>query len=151
MVLTTSNKSETAVGYSTLYGDMAGGFAVLKDILKTTVYQLARYRNTLKPVIPERVLTRAPSAELAFNQTDQDSLPDYATLDEIITAYMEHNASAAEIIQQGYTAFDVHRVITLITRNEYKRRQAAPGIKITTRLFGRDWRYPITSGFIDIA
>ncbi len=147
MVLTTSNKSETAVGYSTLYGDMAGGFGVLKDILKTTVYQLALYRNSLGPVIPERVLTRPPSAELALNQTDQDNLPDYPTLDAIITAYMEHNASAAEIIQQGYDPKDVHRVITLISRNEYKRRQAAPGIKITSRLFGRDWRYPITSGF----
>lgn len=149
MVLTTSNKSETAVGYSTLYGDMAGGFGVLKDILKTTVYQLARYRNSLGPVIPERVLTRPPSAELALNQTDQDNLPDYATLDAIITAYMEHNASATEIIQQGYDSKDVYRVIQLITRNEYKRRQAAPGIKITSRLFGRDWRYPITSGFVD--
>lgn len=147
MVLTTSNKSETAVGYSTLYGDMAGGFSVLKDILKTTVYQLARYRNSLNPVIPERVLTRPPSAELALNQTDQDNLPDYPTLDAIITAYMEHNATAAEIIRQGYSRQDVERVIKLISRNEYKRRQAAPGIKITTRQFGRDWRYPITSGF----
>jgi NAD+ synthase (glutamine-hydrolysing) len=149
MVLTTSNKSETAVGYSTLYGDMAGGFAVLKDILKTTVYKLAHYRNTISNVIPSRVLTRPPSAELAPNQTDQDNLPDYATLDAIITAYMEHNASFSEIIQQGYNARDVQRVITLMSRNEYKRRQAAPGIKITSRLFGRDWRYPITSGFVD--
>ena len=147
MVLTTSNKSETAVGYSTLYGDMAGGFSVLKDILKTTVYELARYRNNISMVIPDRVLTRPPSAELAPNQTDQDNLPDYATLDSIITAYMEHNASAKDIIKQGYNASDVNRVISLITRNEYKRRQAAPGIKITSRLFGRDWRYPITSGF----
>jgi NAD+ synthase (glutamine-hydrolysing) len=151
MVITTSNKSETAVGYSTLYGDMAGGFSVLKDILKTTVYELARYRNSLSSIIPERVLTRAPSAELAPNQTDQDSLPDYPTLDKIITAFMEQNASASDIIKQGYHPVDVHRVITLITRNEYKRHQAAPGIKISSRLFGRDWRYPITSGFIDIA
>lgn len=149
MVLTTSNKSETAVGYSTLYGDMAGGFAVLKDILKTTVYELSRYRNTLSQIIPERVLTRPPSAELAPNQTDQDNLPDYATLDAIIIAYMEHNASCADIIQQGFDPKVVQRVVTLITRNEYKRRQAAPGIKITSRLFGRDWRYPITSGFAD--
>lgn len=149
MVLTTSNKSETAVGYSTLYGDMAGGFSVLKDILKTTVYELARYRNRLSTIIPDRVLTRAPSAELAPNQTDQDSLPDYTTLDAIITAYMEKNASAQEIIQQGYNASDVNHIIKLITRNEYKRRQSAPGIKITSRLFGRDWRYPITSGFLD--
>lgn len=149
MLLTTSNKSETAVGYSTLYGDMAGGFSVLKDIFKTTVYKLAHYRNSLSPVIPERVITRPPSAELAPNQTDQDNLPDYGTLDAIISAYMEHNASAAEIVQQGNDPNDVNRVITLISRNEYKRRQAAPGIKITSRLFGRDWRYPITSGFVD--
>lgn len=149
MVLTTSNKSETAVGYSTLYGDMAGGFGVLKDVLKTTVYELVLYRNQLSPVIPERVLTRPPSAELAENQTDQDSLPEYAVLDAIVTAYMEHNQSAADIIQQGFKLTDVNRVITLITRNEYKRRQAAPGIKISSRLFGRDWRYPITSGFVD--
>jgi len=147
MVLTTSNKSETAVGYSTLYGDMAGGFSVLKDILKTTVYELARYRNSLSKVIPERVLTRPPSAELAPNQTDQDSLPDYAILDAIITAYMEKNASADEIIQLGYKASDVNRIMKLIAKNEYKRRQSAPGIKITSRLFGRDWRYPITCGF----
>lgn len=149
MVLTTSNKSETAVGYATLYGDMAGGFSILKDILKTTVYKLARYRNGLSTVIPDRVLTRPPSAELAPNQTDQDTLPPYETLDKIITAYMEYNASAADIIGQGFDAHDVHRVIALIARNEYKRRQAAPGIKITSRLFGRDWRYPITSGFVD--
>jgi NAD+ synthase (glutamine-hydrolysing) len=147
MVLTTSNKSETAVGYSTLYGDMAGGFSVLKDILKTTVYKLARYRNALYPVIPERVLTRPPSAELAPNQTDQDTLPDYAILDEIITAYMEHNATAKEIILQGHDPQVVNKIIKMISQNEYKRRQAAPGIKISTRLFGREWRYPITSGF----
>jgi NAD+ synthase (glutamine-hydrolysing) len=151
MVLTTSNKSETAVGYSTLYGDMAGGFSVLKDILKTTVYKLAHYRNSLSRVIPERVISRPPSAELAPNQTDQDSLPDYPSLDAIITAFMEQNASARDIIQQGYPPEDVHRIISLITRNEYKRRQAAPGIKISARLFGRDWRYPITSGFTDIS
>lgn len=149
MVITTSNKSETAVGYSTLYGDMAGGFSVLKDVLKTAVYELAYYRNHLSPVIPERVLTRAPSAELAENQKDQDSLPEYVILDAIITHYMEHNQSPAEIISQGYSPTDVKQVIALITRNEYKRRQAAPGIKITSRLFGRDWRYPITSGFVD--
>lgn len=147
MLLTTSNKSETAVGYSTLYGDMAGGFAVLKDVLKTTVYALAYYRNTIAPVIPERVLTRAPTAELAPNQTDQDQLPDYAVLDAIITHYMENNLSANEIIQQGYPESDVRRVIQWIKRNEYKRRQAAPGVKITTCAFGRDWRYPITAGF----
>lgn len=147
MLLTTSNKSETAVGYSTLYGDMAGGFAVLKDVLKTTVYALAHYRNTIAPIIPLRVLTRAPSAELANNQTDQDSLPDYVILDGIITSYMEENLSAEEIIKRGYPAHDVFKAIQLIKHNEYKRRQAAPGVKITTCAFGRDWRYPLTSGF----
>ena len=147
MVLTTSNKSETAVGYSTLYGDMAGGFAVLKDVLKTTVYALASYRNSLEPTIPLRVLTRAPSAELAPNQTDQDSLPDYPCLDGIITGYMDENLSADEIIQRGYKAEDVLKIIHLIKRNEYKRRQAAPGVKISPCAFGRDWRYPLTSGF----
>jgi len=149
MVLTTSNKSETAVGYATLYGDMAGGFAVLKDVLKTQVYALAKYRNTVLEVIPERVITRAPSAELRENQTDQDSLPDYAVLDAIIDAYMENNLSIAEIIRQGYDATVVHRVIRLIKNNEYKRRQAAPGIKISPLAFGKDWRYPITNSFTE--
>ncbi|WP_058508666.1 NAD+ synthase [Legionella quinlivanii] len=147
MVLTTSNKSESAVGYATLYGDMAGGFSVLKDVLKTQVYDLARYRNSISQVIPQRVLERAPSAELAPNQTDQDSLPDYPTLDGIIQGYMENNLSAADLIQQGYPEADVRRVIHLIKRNEYKRRQAAPGVKVSIRSFGRDWRYPITSGY----
>lgn len=147
LVLTTSNKSETAVGYATLYGDMAGGFAVLKDVLKTQVYALARYRNQLSPVIPERVLTRPPSAELAPNQTDQDSLPDYALLDAIIKAHMEQNLGAEALIQQGLPASDVYKTLKLIRRNEYKRRQSAPGIKVSPRAFGRDWRYPITSGF----
>ena len=147
MVLTTSNKSETAVGYATLYGDMAGGFAVLKDVLKTEVYALARYRNTLSDVIPERVFTRAPSAELKENQTDQDNLPDYAVLDAIIEAYMDQNLSAAEIIQQGFSSDVVNKVIKLIKHNEYKRRQAAPGIKISPIAFGKDWRYPITNGY----
>ena len=147
MLVSTSNKSETAVGYTTLYGDMAGGFAVLKDVLKTTVYALAHYRNKLNPIIPLRVLTRAPSAELAINQTDQDNLPDYSILDAIITSYMEDNLTAEEIILRGYPAQDVLKVIKLIRHNEYKRRQAAPGVKITTCAFGLDWRYPITSGF----
>lgn len=149
MVLTTSNKSETAVGYATLYGDMAGGFAVLKDVLKTQVYALARYRNHIEKIIPERVLSRAPSAELKENQTDQDSLPDYAVLDGIIVAYMEKNLSPAEIIQQGFHPETVKKVIQLIKRNEYKRRQSAPGIKISPTAFGKDWRYPITNGFFD--
>ncbi|MBA2711903.1 MAG: NAD+ synthase [Tatlockia sp.] len=149
MVLTTSNKSETAVGYTTLYGDMAGGFAVLKDVLKTQVYELARYRNEISPVIPERVIKRPPSAELAPNQTDQDSLPDYAILDAIIKGYMENNGSADELVKQGLPAEQVNKVIHLIKRNEYKRRQAAPGVKISIRVFGRDWRLPITSGFVE--
>ncbi|MFT4060001.1 MAG: NAD+ synthase [Legionella sp.] len=147
MVLTTSNKSESAVGYTTLYGDMCGGFSVLKDVLKTQVYQLARYRNTLAQIIPERVITRAPSAELRENQTDQDSLPAYEILDAIIVAYMEKNLSAKEIIQQGFDVQEVNKVIHLIKRNEYKRRQASPGIKISSMAFGKDWRYPITNGF----
>ncbi|VEG89635.1 NAD+ synthase [Legionella spiritensis] len=147
MVLTTSNKSETAVGYTTIYGDMAGGFAVLKDVLKTRIYELAHYRNTVSPVIPERVLARAPSAELALNQTDQDTLPEYAVLDAIIQAYMENNEDAESIIGRGFNASVVHRVIQLIKRNEYKRRQAPPGTKISPRAFGRDWRYPITNGY----
>ncbi|MBI2785921.1 MAG: NAD+ synthase [Legionella longbeachae] len=147
MVLTTSNKSECAVGYATLYGDMAGGFSVLKDVLKTQVYALARYRNTLAEIIPERVLTRAPSAELRADQTDQDSLPDYTILDAIIVAYMEHNLSPTEMIQQGFDPDTVIKVIKLIKRNEYKRRQSAPGIKISPTAFGKDWRYPLTNGF----
>lgn len=147
MLLTTSNKSETAVGYATLYGDMCGGFSVLKDVLKTTVYALARYRNSLNAVIPERVIQRPPTAELAPNQTDQDNLPDYAILDGIIQCYMNERLSSEEIIARGYTPEDVHHIIKLIKRNEYKRRQAAPGVKITTCAFDLDWRYPITSNF----
>lgn len=147
MVLTTSNKSETAVGYATLYGDMAGGFAVLKDVLKTEVYALAKYRNSLNPIIPERVITRAPSAELAPNQTDQDSLPDYAILDGIIKGYMEQDLSFDDLLAKGYSEKDLNLVIRLIKRNEYKRQQAAPGIKVSERAFGKDWRYPITNQF----
>jgi NAD+ synthase (glutamine-hydrolysing) len=147
IVLTTGNKSEMAVGYATLYGDMAGGFAVIKDILKTLVYRLCRYRNGVAPVIPERVLTRAPSAELRPNQTDQDSLPPYDVLDAIVSAYMENDLSPAEMIEQGFDAQDVKRVVEMIHRNEYKRRQAPIGIRITHRGFGKDWRYPITSRY----
>ncbi|QBR83545.1 NAD+ synthase [Legionella israelensis] len=146
MVLTTSNKSETAVGYTTLYGDMAGGFAVLKDVLKTQVYELAKYVNRKEEIIPERILTRPPSAELAANQTDQDTLPEYTVLDELIHGFMEMNLSAEDLIQQGHSTELVKRVIRLIVRNEYKRRQAPPGIRISPRAFGKDWRYPITSG-----
>ena len=144
LVLTTGNKSETAVGYSTLYGDMAGGFALIKDVPKTLVYQLAEYRNTLSAVIPERIITRAPSAELRENQTDQDSLPPYEILDAIMEAYVERDQSIETIIRSGFDANDVRRVTRLIDRNEYKRRQAAVGVRITERGFGKDRRYPIT-------
>ncbi|MBS0359706.1 MAG: NAD(+) synthase, partial [Proteobacteria bacterium] len=147
IVLTTGNKSEMAVGYATLYGDMAGGFSVLKDVTKTWVYRLAKYRNTIHFVIPQRVLDRAPSAELAPNQTDQDSLPPYNILDPIMMLYVEENMAKADIIQLGYAKSDVDKVTALIDKNEYKRRQSPPGIRISHRAFGRDWRYPITSGF----
>ncbi|WP_193098837.1 NAD+ synthase [Burkholderia sp. Z1] len=154
IVLTTGNKSEMAVGYCTLYGDMAGGFAVIKDIAKTLVYRLCRYRNetadyTLRDVIPERILTRAPSAELRENQTDQDSLPPYDVLDAIMRMYMEEDRPLAEIVAAGYAQADVERVTRLIKINEYKRRQAPIGIRVTHRAFGRDWRYPITSRFTE--
>ncbi len=147
IVLTTGNKSEMAVGYCTLYGDMAGGFAVIKDIRKMLVYALCRYRNGIDPVIPERIITRPPSAELRANQTDQDSLPPYEVLDGIIERYMEQGQPVAEIIEAGFPAADVRRVVRLIRLNEYKRRQAPVGISITHRGFGRDWRYPITNRF----
>jgi len=154
IVLTTGNKSEMAVGYCTLYGDMAGGFAVIKDIAKTLVYRLCHYRNQASTfdtqnVIPERILTRAPSAELRENQTDQDSLPPYDVLDAIMRMYMEADRSLAEIIAAGYAAEDVKRVTRLIKINEYKRRQAPIGIRVTHRAFGRDWRYPITSRYTE--
>ncbi len=149
IVLTTGNKSEMAVGYATLYGDMAGGFAVLKDISKTLVYRLCAYRNALGRVIPERIITRAPSAELREQQTDQDSLPPYDVLDAILEAYVEQDRSPREIIAMGYAREHVRKVIRLIKVNEYKRRQAAVGIRITPRGFGRDWRYPITSAWAE--
>lgn len=148
IVLTTGNKSEMAVGYSTLYGDMAGGFALLKDVPKTLVYKLAHYRNSLGLVIPERIITRAPSAELRHDQKDQDSLPPYEILDAIMEAYVEDDASRADIIAMGYSKQDVDRVTTLIDRNEYKRRQSPIGVRITQRGFGKDRRYPITSKFV---
>jgi NAD+ synthase (glutamine-hydrolysing) len=147
MVVTTGNKSEMSVGYATLYGDMAGGFAVLKDVPKTLVYELARYRNSLSPIIPQRVIERPPSAELAEDQKDSDSLPPYEVLDPILEMYIEHDLCAEDIIAAGYDALTVNRVITLVNRNEYKRRQAAPGVRISRRAFGRDRRYPITSGY----
>jgi len=145
LVLTTGNKSEVSVGYSTLYGDTAGGFAVLKDVYKTEVYALARWRNAQSPVIPSNTLTRAPSAELRPNQTDQDSLPPYETLDAILRLYVEEDRSIAEIVKQGHPDETVRRVARLVDRAEYKRRQSPPGIKITPRAFGKDHRLPITN------
>ena len=147
LVLATGNKSEMAVGYATLYGDMCGGFAPLKDISKTMVYQLAKYRNTLSNVIPERVITRPPSAELAPDQVDQDSLPSYDILDDILMRFVEQKQSVNEIIENGHNSEDVIKITSLILRNEYKRRQSAPGPKISTNAFGKERRYPMTSKF----
>lgn len=147
MLLTTGNKSEMAVGYATLYGDMAGGFAPIKDCSKSMVYRLARYRNSLGEVIPERVITRPPSAELRPNQKDSDSLPDYDTLDPILEAFIEEDLSVDEIAARGFARDTVIRILEMVKRNEYKRRQAPPGVRISSRAFGRDWRYPITSGY----
>jgi NAD+ synthase (glutamine-hydrolysing) len=147
MLLTTGNKSEMAVGYATLYGDMAGGFAPLKDCSKTLVYALARYRNSVAPAVPERVLTRQPSAELAPDQKDSDSLPPYATLDAILEAFIEQDLSVDAISDSGFDRATVVRVLQMVKRAEYKRRQAPPGVRISSRAFGRDWRYPITSGY----
>src|SRR5438105_1637218 len=149
IVLTTGNKSEMATGYSTLYGDMAGGFAVLKDVLKTLVYELAIYRNTLgdKPVIPQPVIDKPPSAELRPDQKDIDSLPPYDILDPILQAYAEEDRSLEEMLAMGFDRETVERVMRLVDTSEYKRRQAPPGVKITTRAFGRDRRLPITNKY----
>ena len=153
IVLTTGNKSELATGYCTLYGDMAGGFAVIKDLLKTTVFRLARWRNENDPYgtgsqpIPERIITRPPSAELKADQTDQDSLPPYEVLDAILERYMENDQSIAHMVASGFDAAVVERITRLIKINEYKRRQAPVGIRVTHRSFGKDWRYPITNKF----
>lgn len=147
LVLTTSNKSEIAVGYGTLYGDMAGGFNVLKDVYKTQVYKLAHYRNSLSTVIPERVITRAPSAELAPNQTDQDSLPPYERLDTMLEAYLEQDVSGPELIKQGFSQREVEDMIARIHRNEYKRKQAPLGVKLAPLAFGRDRRFPNCNQF----
>ncbi len=144
ILLTTGNKSEMSVGYATLYGDMAGGFAPIKDVPKSLVYRLCRYRNSLSQAIPQRVLERPPSAELAPDQKDSDSLPDYAVLDEILERYVEQDQSVIEIVAAGFEEQTVLRVISMVDRNEYKRRQAPPGIKITRRAYGRDRRYPLT-------
>ena len=147
MVVTTGNKSEMAVGYATLYGDMAGGYAILKDVAKTLVYKLCHWRNRQSLVIPERVMTRPPSAELRPDQKDQDSLPDYAILDQIVELFMEQDRSPTEIVALGFLPNDVARVTRLLKINEYKRRQSPVGAKITKRGFGKDWRYPITSKY----
>ena len=147
MVLSTGNKSEMAVGYSTLYGDMAGGYSPLKDVYKTLVYQLSEYRNSLSEIIPTRIITRPPSAELAPDQLDQDSLPPYEILDQVLERYIAEDWCFEELVAAGSDAEMVAKVIKMVTRNEYKRRQAPPGIRITARAFGRDRRYPITSGY----
>lgn len=147
LVVTTGNKSEMATGYCTLYGDMAGGFALLKDVYKTLVYRLCHHRNSLGRVIPERIIQRAPSAELRPHQTDQDSLPPYELLDAIIEAYVENNLSVRQIISKGYPEPVVRRIVHLIHRAEFKRRQSPPGPRITRRSFGKDWRYPLTGKY----
>jgi NAD+ synthase (glutamine-hydrolysing) len=147
IVLTTGNKSEMAVGYATLYGDMAGGFAPIKDCSKLLVYRLARWRNTRGHVIPERIISREPSAELRAEQKDTDSLPPYEVLDPILEAFIERDLSVEEIVALGFDRATVIRVLEMVRRNEYKRRQAPPGVRISARAFGRDWRYPITSGY----
>ena len=144
MLICTSNKSEVAVGYSTLYGDMIGGYAPLKDLYKTTVYKLANYRNKISPIIPERIITRAPSAELAPGQKDEDSLPKYEILDAILKLYMEKNLTAYQIANKGYSVDTISHVIKLLKNSEYKRKQSPLGPKISSRAFGKDWRYPIS-------
>ena len=147
IVLTTGNKSEYACGYATLYGDMVGGFAVIKDVPKTLVYALSRYRNTVSPAIPEASITKPPSAELRPDQLDTDSLPPYEVLDPIIEAYVEDDLTLDAIVARGYEEATVRRVIDMINRNEYKRRQSPPGVKITPRNFGRDRRLPLASRY----
>ena len=145
LVLTTGNKSETAVGYSTLYGDTAGGFCVLKDVSKTLVYELSNYRNSISQVIPQRIIDRPPSAELAPDQKDSDSLPDYFILDQIIELYVENDLGFQQIVNKGFDPIVVKSVLKLIDLSEYKRRQAPIGIKISDKGFGKDRRYPITN------
>jgi NAD+ synthase (glutamine-hydrolysing) len=147
MVITTGNKSEMGVGYATLYGDMVGGYSALKDVYKMKVFALAEYRNTISPVIPQRVIDRPPSAELAPDQKDEDSLPAYPVLDAILESYIEHDESAEHIIAAGFEREDVMRVLRLVDITEYKRRQAPIGVRVTRRGFGRDRRYPVTNGW----
>ena len=149
LVLTTGNKSEMATGYATLYGDMAGGLAVIKDVPKTLVYQLSEYRNSVSPVIPQSVIAKEPSAELRPNQRDVDSLPPYSLLDPILQAYVEEDRSQEEMVAMGFPEEVVRRVIRMVDRAEYKRRQAPPGLKITVRAFGRDRRLPITNRYVE--
>jgi NAD+ synthase (glutamine-hydrolysing) len=156
LVLTTGNKSEMSVGYATLYGDMAGGFALLKDVYKGWVYRLVRWRNenpglTARELVPASVLERAPSAELRHDQRDQDSLPLYDLLDEILEGYIEEDLDAVELVRRGLPADQVERVIAMVDRAEYKRRQAPPGIKISSKAFGRDRRLPITNRYVSSA
>jgi len=147
MLLTTGNKSEMAVGYATLYGDMAGGFAVLKDVYKMQVFELCRYLNQTQEIIPQNTIDKPPSAELRLDQKDSDSLPDYAILDAILKASIEQRLSMAEIEAMGYDKEEVQRIVGMINRAEYKRRQAPPGIKMTSNAFGKERRYPITHAF----
>jgi NAD+ synthase (glutamine-hydrolysing) len=147
MVVATGNKSEMAAGYATLYGDMVGGYAVLKDVFKTVVYDLARWRNREHEVIPQRTLDKPPSAELRPDQLDSDSLPEYALLDAILERYIERDLGVEEIVAEGFDAATVRRIAEMVDRNEYKRRQAPPGVKITTKAFGKDRRLPITNAY----
>jgi NAD+ synthase (glutamine-hydrolysing) len=147
MVLTTGNKSEMAVGYATLYGDMAGGFAVIKDVPKLLVYELCGYKNREREIIPRNVLIKPPSAELRENQVDTDSLPPYDILDAILKAYVEDDRRFDEIVNLGFEEETVRRIIKLVNQNEYKRRQAPPGVKITSKAFGKDRRLPITNRY----
>jgi len=147
LVLTTGNKSEMSTGYATLYGDMAGGLAVIKDVPKTLVYELAKYRNTISNVVPERVLTKEPTAELKMNQRDRDTLPDYEILDSILKAYVEEDKHTEEITSPEFPEETVRAVINMVDKSEYKRKQSAPGIKITPKAFGKDRRMPITNGY----
>lgn len=148
MVVSTGNKSEMAVGYSTLYGDLAGGYALLKDLYKTKVYDLSNFRNTLSKVIPENIILKEPSAELRPNQIDKDSLPDYEELDTILNLYIENDSSSESIIATGIEASLVYDVLEKVDRNEYKRKQVAPGVKLTEKAFGKDRRMPITNTYI---
>ena len=149
LVLATGNKSEMSVGYATLYGDMAGGYSPLKDVWKTSVYRLAKWRNKEQRIIPENIINRPPTAELRDNQLDQDTLPDYEILDPILEQYIELDKHPEEIIKNGFDTKTVYKIVNLVDKNEHKRRQAAPGVKITKKAFGKDRRYPISSGYIE--